>query len=434
MQKATKRILPAKDKSIAGAPFVGKTREVEYRIEGNPGLVLAVLAPRADGSVGRVWRAYYSVMANGKRTIRKVRIGAYPKIGLAAARRRAAEIAEEVERGRDVVADARAARVLEERAARTFADLVGDYLAAQRDAEVKTVDEIERALKKDAIPALGPLSPATITDVEVERVIDAVARRGSKSAARHLLTYVRGVFNHALLYSPELRERYGVRHNPAGTVGRAPRGREGKYGRSRPKNRALDDAEIVAFWRAIDASKADAATVAVIKLLLLTGQRLGEVRGAQIEELRLAGGELLWSLPADRTKNGEPHAVPLSPAAAALFREAVGRRRVGSVFASELSVDGKLGDFTIRKALRRLLALKRNGTRALDLPHFTAHDLRRTVATGLGRIGVPDDTISRVLNHKKGDVTSEHYQRHQYEREKRAALGRWAEHVARLVG
>lgn len=194
----TNRILPAKDKSIGTAAFDGDGREVEYRIEGSPGLVLAVMAPRADGAVTRVWRAYYSRTKDGKRTIRKVRIGRYPQIGLAEARRRAAEIGADVERGKDVVADKRAAEIEQRQIALTFADLVNDYVAAQRSAGIKSVDDIERALRRDALPVLGRKAPCTITDVDIEGAVDAVAKRGAKAMARHLLVYLRGVFNFAL--------------------------------------------------------------------------------------------------------------------------------------------------------------------------------------------------------------------------------------------
>lgn len=281
----TNRILPAKDKSIGTAAFDGDGREVEYRIEGSPGLVLAVMAPRADGAVTRVWRAYYSRTKDGKRTIRKVRIGRYPQIGLAEARRRAAEIGADVERGKDVVADKRAAEIEQRQIALTFADLVNDYVAAQRSAGIKSVDDIERALRRDALPVLGRKAPCTITDVDIEGAVDAVAKRGAKAMARHLLVYLRGVFNFALVYSPQLKAKYVLTSNPASFVGRAPRGRMGKYGRSRAKERALADAEIVAVWSALDKVRIDEATRSVIRLLILTGQRLGEVRGAQIEEL-----------------------------------------------------------------------------------------------------------------------------------------------------
>ena len=80
-------------------------REAEYRIQGIPGLVLVAQRPRKDGRTSRIWRVYYSLTNGNGRTIRKVRLGPYPAIGLAEARRRAAELMEAVERGADPVAE-----------------------------------------------------------------------------------------------------------------------------------------------------------------------------------------------------------------------------------------------------------------------------------------------------------------------------------------
>jgi hypothetical protein len=88
----TGRMLAAKDKSIAAAKFDGDGRELEYRIQGIPGLVLVALRPRKDGRSSRIWRVYYSRTNGNGRTIRKVRLGPYPTVGLAEARRRAAEL------------------------------------------------------------------------------------------------------------------------------------------------------------------------------------------------------------------------------------------------------------------------------------------------------------------------------------------------------
>jgi len=232
MLKDTRRVLPAKDKSIAAARFQGNGREFEYRIDGIPGLVLAVQPPKGDGRSSRIWRVYYSHTKDGARTIRKVRLGPYPAVGLAKARRRAAEVMEDVHLGGDPVGDQRVSRARSERDALTFSDLVADYLADRRASGIKTVDQAERALRADALPILGSKQPAAITDVEIEAVVDAVVDRGRPSMARHLLTYLRATFNHALYGSPSLREKYGLKSNPADTVGRRRRGKPGKYGRN----------------------------------------------------------------------------------------------------------------------------------------------------------------------------------------------------------
>jgi integrase len=426
----TGRLLPAKDKSIAAATFQGGGREAEFRIQGIPGLVLVVQRPRKDGRTSRIWRVYYS-LTNGKgRTIRKVRVGPYPSIGLAEARRKAAELMEAVERGADPVAEQKTTRARAQRASLTFSHLVADYLDDQRSAGVKTATEIERALRIDALPALGALQPATITDVQIEAVVDAVADRGSTSMARHLLAYLRGCFNHALRGSPALREKYGLRFNPADTVGRGRRGKAGKYGRPAVDHRHLSDAEITAFWHALQAGKADEQTKIVLKLLLLTGQRPSEVRCARISELSLDGLDPQWLMPGNRTKNGDPHCVPLVHATVSLFRRAAELAN-GSPFAfpSSNTQDGNLGKYTVRQTVERLFTHQR-----LLVEPFSPKDLRSTVKTGMARLGIPKEVRDAVQNHKPQGIGDRAYNFHAYAKEERQALAQWTAHVMGLVG
>jgi integrase len=423
------RVLPAKDKSIAAAKFQGSGREAEYRIQGIPGLVLVAQRPRKDGQTSRIWRVYYSLTDGERRTIRKVRLGAYPIIRLAEARRKAAELMEAVERGADPVAEQKTTRARAQRVSLTFSDLVADYLDDQRAARVKTVDEIERALRVDAIPALGSMQPAAITDVQIEAVVDAVANRGRTSMARHLLAYLRGCFNHALRGSPTLREKYGLSFNPADTVGRGRRGKAGKYGRPTVDDRHLVDAEIIAFWHALNASHADERTKIVLKLLLLTGQRPSEVRCTRISELSLEGPEPQWIMPGNRTKNGDLHSVPLVQVTVDLFRRAAELSN-GSplVFSSSSTGDGVLGRYTVHQALERLFA-----NQGLHIEPFSPKDLRSTVKTGMACLGIPKEIRDAVQNHKPQGIGDRAYNFHAYAREKRHALQRWAEHVTGLI-
>jgi integrase len=367
------RVLPPKDRSIAAAQHSGKGPEVEYRIEGNPGLILAVIRPSRKGLSTRTWRVHYSVTRSGQRIKRKVKLGHYPVVSLAEARRRAAEIAEAVDQGRDPVAEEKAVEAGVAQATMTFRDLVAEYLADQRAVGVRSVPEIERALRHNALPALGHRNPASITDVEIEQVVDAVAARGSKAMARHLLVYLRGVFNHALLDSPRLREKYRLQSNPASFVGRTRRGKTSKYGKPARRERTLADSEISTFWSCLDdASHVPLGTRIALKLLVVTGQRRGEICGARVDELNLDGVSPTWDLPATRTKNGEPHSIPLSRVAVQLFRRALSLRRKSCdlVFLSFKSPSEPLKGNHITGALERLFEKGH-----LRCPRFSPHDL-----------------------------------------------------------
>jgi len=111
-----------------------------------------------------------------------------------------------------------------------------------------------------------------------------------------------------------------------------------------------------------------------------------------------------------------------------LFAEVVNKRASGPVFPSTHSKDGFLGKAAARQAITRLF-----DGRHLAIPRFSPHDLRRTVDTGLARLGVPEDVQKRVLNHAPQGVTAKHYNRHGYETEKRLALEQWSAHVDELT-
>jgi integrase len=430
MLKSVGRVLPAKDKSIAGARFQGNGREFEYRVDGIPGLVLAVQPPKRDGGSSRIWRVYYSHTKDGSRTIRKKRIGPYPTVGLSRARRMAAEVMEAVQLGADPIGDQRATLACARRSSLTFSGLVDDYLADLRASRVKTVDEVERALRVDALPSLGAKQPAAITDVEIESVVDAVANRGKAAMARHLLAYLRSCFNHALRGSPTLREKYGIKFNPADTVGRGRRGKPGKYGRPPVDDRHLTDIEIAEFWRALKASQADEQTKIVLKLLLFTGQRPSEVRCAHVTELSLNVPDPIWVMPGNRTKNGEPHSVPLMGATVELFRQAIHLAGASAfAFPSPLTDDGIMGEFTLRQAIERLFAHGR-----LAIEPFSPKDLRTTVKTGMALLGVTREVRDAVQNHKPQGIGDRAYNFHAYAKEKREALQLWTDHVTAIVG
>jgi integrase len=247
--------------------------------------------------------------------------------------------------------------------------------------------------------------------------------------ARHLLSYLRATFNHALYGSPALRQKYQLDANPADTVGRGRRGKPGKYGRPAVDDRHLTDSEIFWFWHAIEKSGADEPTKIVLKLLLLTGQRPSEVRCIRIVELALEGAEPNWVLPASRTKNGDPHMVPLVPMTAELFSRAIDLAG-GSpfVFPSPITDDGILGEYTPRQAVERLLDQGSPG-----IVPFSPKDLRTTVKTGMARLGIIKEIRDAVQNHKPQGIGDRAYNFHAYSQEKREALQRWTDHVIAVV-
>jgi integrase len=161
----------------------------------------------------------------------------------------------------------------------------------------------------------------------------------------------------------------------------------------------------------------------LVRLLILTGQRRGGVSGMQWSEV---GDDRIWRLPGSRTKNGKAHQVPLVPAAWDLIQAQP--RFADSDFA--LTVDGKQPIIGFGRAKRRLSAKA-----GLKADSWRLHDLRRSCASGLQRLGVRAEVIERCLNHVSGLYrgVSGIYQRDPLIEETTAALARWADHVEQLV-
>ena len=318
-----------------------------------------------------------------------------------------------------------------QRTSLTFSALVADYLADQRAARVKTVDEIERALRVDALPVLGNRQPAAITDVQIEAVVDAVADRGKTAMARHLLAYLRGCFNHALRGSPALREKYGLRFNPADTVGRGRRGKAGKYGRPAVDDRHLVDAEIIAFWRALQASRAEEQTKIVLKLLLLTGQRPSEVRCTRnIRTLACRTGAPIGSCRATEPRMAIHTGFRsyLRPSSCSLVLPSWAMEHPSHFPRAALGT-AHWADTQSIKLLSGYLQIER-----LRIEPFSPKDLRSTVKTGMARLGITKEVRDAVQNHKPQGVGDRAYNFHAYAKEKRLALQQWTNHVAGIVG
>ena len=158
----------------------------------------------------------------------------------------------------------------------------------------------------------------------------------------------------------------------------------------------------------------------MVRLLILTGQRRGEVSGMRWEEVNLDAGT--WSLPGARTKNGQPHVVPLTAEAVELLRTV--KRRKGAEFVFEGPRKTAVSGFgKVKARLDAALAQAAEETDRKAVP-WVLHDLRRTVATGLQRLGVRLEVTEAVLNHVSGSRSGivGVYQRHAWETEKAAAL------------
>ena len=340
--------------------------------------------------------------------------------GLSKVRAKAREARNRLGEGIDPASEkraARAARALAAGQAEAIAepappppDLVETVAAEfiERSAKPNTRDwrETQRLLERNIVAHWRGRRLSEISKVDIHAALDAMIDRGAPVGANRVLAQLRKMCRWAM---------------SRGLIERSPCEGIDKPSSETKRDRVLDDRELAQVWRACEALGFPFGPLT--QMLILTGQRRGEVGGMAYSELDLEGA--LWTLPAARVKNKRQHAVPLPPQAVALLRGLP--RIVGSDYV--FSTTGNTAPSGFSNAKERLDEM------LPALAPWTMHDLRRSVATGMARIGVALHVIERVLNHVSGSFGGivAVYQRHSYSAEMRAALDLWAAHVVALV-
>ncbi|ACL72843.1 integrase family protein [Thioalkalivibrio sulfidiphilus HL-EbGr7] len=277
-------------------------------------------------------------------------------------------------------------------------------------------------LERDVLPRLGEMLAGSVTRGDIREMLSGVAARGAPVAANRVLAVCKKMWNWALDH-----EVSGIETNPCLRIKPpAP---------TRSKERVLTMSEIRTLLAALDRDEMPAgcrawptrATRVAIQLILLTGQRPGEVAGMALTELDRQDG--WWTIPGERAKNGRAHRVPICAGAKRLIDEALALRldpKSAYVFPSPRRSGGRRDRAIAAEAISRAVTRLREH---VGIPHWTAHDLRRTCASHLAGLGVSREVIARLLNHTDRSVTSI-YERYGYGPEMRQALDRWEEALA----
>jgi integrase len=338
---------------------------------------------------------------------RKLTLGSYPGLGLKDARELAAKALRGVAEGRDPGREKTLARAAK---ADSVDRIVEEFFErhVRRSNRPRTAQETERLLRQHVLPRWRGRMVHEITRRDVLDILDRVVDGGAPIAANRVLAAVRKFLNWCVA-------RDILAASPCAGV--KPPSAE------RARDRVLSDDELRLVWAA--AEKLGGTFGPLVKLLALTGQRRDEVARMAWEEVDIVNR--VWTLPAERTKNNKPHEVPLSEAALAVLQ------RVPRITESPfiLTTNGGASPASgYSKGKRRLDALL-----PADMPAWRLHDLRRTSASGLARLGVNLPVIEKVLNHASGSFAGivGVYQRHSFADEKRAGLEAWGNFVTALV-
>jgi integrase len=320
------------------------------------------------------------------------------EVPLGDARRIAAKVKLAVAEGKDPAAERKA-----ERGAGTFGELADRYLEQYAKKNNKSWRWTrEKVVEPNVLPRWGKLDAKSIARSDVRAL---VARVEAPSMANQVLSAASAIFTWAV-------KQEIVAVNPCKGIDR---------NEEQSRDRVLSDSEVAKFWAAFDS--AGLARSSALKVILLTGQRPGEVAHVRREHIK----DGWWEMPGEPdartgwpgTKNGQAHRVWLPEAAREIVAEAGGS---GFVFAG-----------LRRKAVDDLAAAMRAICAELGVEDkVTPHDLRRTHGTMVTRLGFGRDAMNRIQNHREGGIASV-YDRHEYAEENRRVMEAVARHVAALA-
>ena len=368
-------------------------------------------------------RMYVFQYRTKARQQRRVAIGLHGPLTIEAARQFAADLYEAVRKGGDPAEEQkRDARRVPDTIEKVIEEFMLRYMAGKQRAP-RYIEETRRNFDKHVLPRWRGRDLGAITRRDVIELLDAIVDEGKPVAANRTLAAIRKLFNWAL-------QRGLIEATPVALVEMP--------GAEQKRERTLAAEEIRAVWAASDGLGYPFGPF--FKMALATGQRreeIAQMRWADIDE-----AERTWTLSSEMTKAGRSHVVPLSPLALQILGEA---RETARLLHGEPE-NGKLATyvFTTRgdrpisgysKAKVRLdtaVAAARQEGGLPALAPWTIHDLRRTVGTGLGKLGILRFIIARVLNHADRTVTGI-YDRYEYLEEKRRALEAWGSHLGSLI-
>lgn len=380
---------------------------------------------RLSAGGARSFNMVYRSPTDGKQA--RIALGTYPATTLAEAREKAKRYRGMIEAGTDPRHhereeaerrqrdEAERKREQVERMANQFDQAAADFLEGCRVAGLRSVDAYAARLRNHILPIW---SGRHINDIDAgacRTLLRTVERKAGSFAANRTLATV------SSLFSWLRREGRFAGANPAAGVK--------SNVREKARDRVLSDAELAAVWQATDGLSP--VLRAFVRLLILTGQRRTEVASMRWGDLDQEAA--LWTLPRERSKTDRAHNVPLVPAALDVITSAP---RLSQVYV--FSSDGRTfvrGYSKLKAQLDTILNERALTARAVSIAPWRLHDLRRTVATGMARLGQPLHVIEKVLAHESGSFGGivGVYQRFGFDREKRQALEAWANHVTALT-
>lgn len=386
----------------------------------NMGALKLVIRSNSTGISATWFAAWKKEGQRGKKAL-----GRYPDMSLAQARERMREeITPTLLSGKNPRA------VVAPTEKPTVDRLFRAYVAGMRSAGRSSADQVEWELllgTHAAVKTLGANRLAgDIDPSDIAHVLSLADKRGARSGADHLRSYLSAAFNFGIKathdYRQENRQDWGIKFNPVAMVKK-------DTGASVPRDRALSFSEIREFWHGLNGPGFADGTEAILRLLILCGQRVRETLRVEGRDIDLEAK--VWRMPAEKTKTGKfPHHIPLEPMALEIFRDLIAYRGNGYLFPLRAGdCDEPTTDRGVSRAVRRYLARE-----DVKIEHFQTRDLRRTWKSRAGDAGVDRFTRDLIQQHAQTDTGSKHYDRADYLPQMREAMIKWESHLKSVIG
>jgi integrase len=370
------------------------------------------LAIRVSASGRKTFTLYYRHHSR----MRRLGLGRYPDVLLEKARKIATQHRGRIFNGADPAREKQTEHAQDENTVQALYELY----RSRKEKSLRSWSEVRRIMEREVLPVWRHRRVVDIRRRDVRELVEHKARIAPIQANR-VLQRISAMFTFAV-------DQDWIEANPAWRIK--------KPGRERSRDRVLTRDELREVWAALHETEAknpdgtpkprlSQTLNDMLIVMLLTAQHRGEVCTMRWQDVDVVTG--WWLIPAESSKNADPHRVPLTPMVLEILE-----RRAGAKNRDERYVFSNHRSTCVVDRAKKAAAVLCNGGVSF---HFRVHDLRRTAASYMGEAGVDRFHIAHVLNHRSvtHSTVTAIYDRYRYDKEKRAALEKWAEVLSNIV-
>ncbi len=306
---------------------------------------------------------------------------------------------------------------------KTIGELANNWYEKYISVNRKQPKQIKQIIDANIIPALGKIKLNDVTTRKLVLALEKIVERGANTQANKALSALKQMYNYGI--SKGIVTINPLQNTKAMDIG----------GKETPRERTLSMEELKTVWLYLDSKKHRMRkyTVLAIKLLILSGCRMSEIREALWIEFDIKSK--LWTIPKERYKTGIEHKVHLTDMMIEMLAE-LKKLACKSPFilpSTDEPIEKPLSEKALGRAILRSLKPNKNGDVRLDLEHFTLHDFRRTFGSRLSdTLEIDVMVIEKLLGHKLPKIMAT-YQKDEMLPKREKALEQWSEKIAMLI-